>query len=139
METEEKEIVLLTKVSKEYLESSLSYYKKRTKMGAYIKVVFISLAVLFLFHNIFIAGNSYEIGTYDTIMYIELGIVGVIILIGFVISGIAISNSLKLKKELTEMGERYKVDILQVQDEFNLIAVNLYGGPGFILKKGSNN
>lgn len=127
-------IELLEKVPENTLKKALDYYAQSTKMSIYVRIPFFILAILFLIHNFVLAGKSYPINTYNTIKNTELTIVGILILIGIIMAGIAMSNNSKLKKVLIEISKRYHINIIKTQEEFNAIAVNLYGGNGFTFK-----
>ncbi len=130
----EQQLELYTKVPKDTLQKALSYYSKSTQIGIYVKFPFVLIAIMVVVHNIFIAGKSYNINTYDTILYTELTIVGIIVTIVIIMGIIAIINNLKLKTQLTYISDRYKINSEKVQDQFNLIAVSTYGGQGFTFK-----
>ncbi|WP_108868641.1 hypothetical protein [Aquimarina aquimarini] len=117
------------------LEDILTLYSKSVAIESYVKIPFIFIAVLFLVHNIFIAGKSFDYNTYDAIKTVELCIVGIIVIVVFIMAGIAIDKNLKVNKSLKQIGVKYHIDIQTVQDEFNAIAIHLFGGRGITLKK----
>lgn len=132
--TKQPKIELIEKVPENILSDALDIYKTITEMTAYVKIPFAVIAVIFLIHNIFIAGKSYAIDTYNNILHTELAIVGIIAVVVFIIAGITIKNNIKLKKTLTEISKRYHINISKTQEEFNTIAVTIYGGNGFTFK-----
>jgi len=117
------------------IKETLNLYSKSINLETYVKVVFAIIAVLVLMHNIFIAGNSYDYSTYENIKTIELSIVGIMVLIIFIIAGIAMSNNSKVTRQLKEASKRYTVKLETVQEEFNALAIHYYGGRGVVLKK----
>ena len=132
--TEEIELKSLETLPKEKTQEMMDLYGASMSMETYAKLCFAIIFVLVLIHNIFIAGNSYALDTYDTIMAVELSIVGVILLAVFIIAGIAMSKSSQLKKLIIENSKRYNLKKQELGDEFSLIAVHLYGGRGITIK-----
>jgi len=133
--TEVVELEIIEKLPKKSLEELLSYYANSTNMETYVKIPFALIAVFFLIHNVFIAGRSFVIDTYNTIKSIEIFIVVVLASAIFIIAIIAMNNNSKLKKGLLEASKRYNIKVEDTQEEFNILALSLYGGRGVVLKK----
>lgn len=134
-EQEEVTFEIIEKVPKEKLQVPLDHYGKSAAMEAYVKIPFLLIGVGVLLHNIFLAGRSFDYETYENIKTFELSVVGIIVLVVFVLAGIAISNNLSVKKELNEISKRYHIKPETVQEEFSALAIHLYGGRGVVLKK----
>ncbi|WP_103866779.1 hypothetical protein [Aquimarina sp. I32.4] len=139
--TEEKKDLkmhIVNNVPSSELEDILTLYSRSVAIESYVKIPFIFIAVLFLVHNIFLAGRSFDYSTYETIKTVELSIAGVIVIVVFIMAGIAIDKNIKVNKLLKQIGTQYHIDIQTVQDEFNAIAIHLFGGRGVTLKKSKN-
>lgn len=137
MENQTTEIISLKNLEtlpKQQIEEMLQLYSASKNMETYAKIAFGVIAVLFLIQNVFIAGKSYPIDTYDTIMAVELSIVGIIVLAVFVIAGIAIAKSSKLKDQIVENSKKYQIKKQDLAEEFSLIAMRMYGGNGIKVK-----
>jgi len=134
IENTEEQLNIEKKVANDVLQECFALYAKTTAMTAYVKIPFALIAVLILLHNLFLAGRSFDYSTYNTITTIEFSIGGCIALSIIIIAIIAMSCNLKLKKILTEISQKHHIDIYTVQEEFNLLAISMYGGSGFIFK-----
>ncbi len=132
---EEIKFEIIAKVPKEKLQVPLDLYGESAAMETYVRIPFLLIGVLFLIHNIFLAGRSYDYNTYENIKNIEISIVGIIVLAVFIIAGIAMSKNSAVKKELKEIAKRYNIKTEVVQEEFSALAVHMYGGRGVVLKK----
>ncbi|MCL5128386.1 MULTISPECIES: hypothetical protein [unclassified Algibacter] len=132
--TLEIELKSLDAVPTDKTQEMLSLYVVSLGMETYAKLCFAVIFILILVHNIFIAGNSYELDTYDTIMAVELSIVGVIILAVFIIAGIAMSKLSQLKNLIIENSKRNNLKKQELGEEFSFLAVHLYGGRGITIK-----
>jgi len=126
---------IVEKLPKKSMEELLTYYANSLNMESYVKIPFALIAILFLGHNVFLAGRSFDINTYDTIKNVELSIVVLIVMSIIAIAIIAMNNTSKLKSGLLEASKRYSIKVEDVQDEFNVLALSLYGGRGIVLKK----
>jgi len=129
------ELEIIEKLPKNSLEELLSLYASSASMETYVKIPFALVAILFLIHNVFLAGKSFAIDTYNTIQNAEISIVAIIVLSIFVMAIMAMSKNSKLKTGLKEASKRYNIKIETVQNEFNALALSLYGGRGVVLKK----
>ena len=78
-------------------------------METYVKIPFLIIAILFFIHIFFIAGKTYNIETYDSIMNTELIIVGLVVAVVIVIAVKAMSLNSKLKNSLKEWNKRYVI------------------------------
>ncbi|GAA3517330.1 hypothetical protein GCM10022393_34300 [Aquimarina addita] len=134
-DAEEIQLEIIEKTPSNTLEEPLLLYSQSTAMESYVKIPFILIGVFFLIHNVFLAGRSYAYDTYEMIKTVELSIVGIIVLTVFIMAGIAMSKNHKLKKKLIEISHQYHIDIIKVQEEFNALAIHLYGGRGCVIKK----
>ncbi|WP_299781225.1 hypothetical protein [uncultured Formosa sp.] len=132
--TQEIELKVLEALPQEKTQEMMALYGTSMNMETYAKLCFVLLFVLVLIHNIFIAGNSYAIDTYDTIMTVELSIVGVIVFTVFIIAGIAMSKLSQIKKLIIENSKRYKLKKQELGKEFSFLAIHLYGGRGITIK-----
>ncbi|TSE03474.1 hypothetical protein [Aquimarina algiphila] len=132
---QEVQLEIIEKLPKQILQEMLDIYKKSAEMESYVKIPFLIIGVFFLIHNIFIAGRSYSYDTYNTIKTTEFSIVGIIVIVVFIMAGIAIDKNLKLKKKLTNASKTYNISLETMQNEFSGIAANLYGGRGVKLTK----
>ena len=128
------ELKSLEALPQEKTQEMMDLYGASMDMETYAKLCFALIFVLVLIHNIFIAGNSYAIDTYDTIMAVELSIVGVIILAVFIIAGIAMSKLSQLKNLIIENSKRNNLKKQELGEEFSFLAVHLYGGRGITIK-----
>ncbi len=133
--TEEIKFEIIEKVPKDKLQIPLDLYGESAAMETYVRIPFLLIGVLFLIHNIFLAGRSFDYETYENIKNIEISIVGIIVLAVFIIAGIAMSKNSTVKKELKEIAKRYNIKTEVVQEEFSALAVHMYGGRGVVLKK----
>ncbi len=133
--TEEVKFEIIEKVPKEKLQIPLDLYGKSAAMETYVRIPFLLIGVLFLIHNIFLAGKSFDYQTYENIKNIEISIIGIVVLTIFIMAGIAMSKNSAVKKELKEIAKRYHIKTEVVQEEFSALAVHMYGGRGVVLKK----
>ena len=129
------ELQIIEKLPKKSLQELLTYYVNSVNMETYVKIPFALIAVLFLGHNVFLAGRSFDMNTYDMIKNVELSIVVLIVIAIITIAIIAMNNTSKLKSELLKVSKRYTIKVEDVEEEFNILAVSLYGGRGVVLKK----
>lgn len=132
---EEVKFEIIEKVPKEKLQIPLDLYGESAAMETYVRIPFLLIGILFLIHNVFLAGRSFDYQTYENIKLTELSIVGVIVLVVFIMAGITMSKNSTVKKELTEISKRYHIKPEIVQEEFSALAVHMYGGRGVVLKK----
>ncbi|MBJ2174826.1 hypothetical protein JBL43_11300 [Aureibaculum sp. A20] len=130
----EVELDTLSKLSETELKSSLEVYKSLADMETYVKLPFLGIGILVLIHNVFLAGKSYELSTYNTIMNTEMTIGGILLLIVFTMAGIAISKTSKLKNEIKQYGKKHHIKKQILAEEFSLVATQLYGGSGIKIK-----
>ncbi|WP_103867533.1 hypothetical protein [Aquimarina sp. I32.4] len=133
--SEKPQLEIIEKVPTDILQIPLKLYSESTAMETYVKIPFLLIGVLFLIHNIFLAGRSFAYNTYETIKTVELSIVGVIVIVVFVIAGIAINKNSKVNKHLKEISKKYNIILEITQDEFSALAIHMYGGRGVKLKK----
>ena len=131
---QEIELEIIEKLPKTILVKHLEEYAKYANLEGYLKLSVIIFPVLILIHNAFIAGNSYDYKTYNTIETTELSIVGLIVASVIVLVIIAMRINSKLKKELKQLAKKHAIKTKVMEAEFTLLAVNLYGGSGLKLK-----
>lgn len=133
--TEEVQFEIIEKVPKEKLQVPLQLYADSAAMESYVKLPFLGFGILFLIHNVFLAGRSFDYRTYENIKTIELSVVGILMLVIIVMAVIAMNKNAKVKSELKEIGKRYAIKTEIVQEEFSALAIHFYGGRGVVLKK----
>lgn len=128
--SKEIESKIIDELEKEQLNKILNCYKKSASMEVYAIIPFIVYGILFLVHNVFLAGNSYSYDTYNAIKNIELIIVAVNFLIIVVLAVMAMNLNSNIKSELLEICDRKKVEKEDLELEFNALATTIYGGRG---------
>lgn len=128
------ETAAIEKTPNKTLEKPLDLYREYANIEAYVKIPFLIIGIGFLLHNVFLAGKSFDIDTYDRIMTIELSIVGIIVAVVFVMAGMAISKNSKLNKELKEIAKKHGIPKETMQNEFSALAIHYFGGRGVQLK-----
>lgn len=133
--TENQKLQNLEKIPADELKNPLKLYSESTSMETYVKIPFLLIGVLFLIHNIFLAGRGYDYDTYETIKTTEFSIVGIIVLSIFIIAGIAMNRNSRVNEALKEVSKKHNIALEKIQDEFSTLAIQLYGGRGVKLKK----
>jgi len=129
-QTEERELEIIEKIPENKLKEALAFYEKSTSMEIYVRIPFIIIAILFLIHNFLLAGNSYNIDTYNKIKNTEMTILALILAAVFIIAGIAIYNTSQFKERIRTFGKQYNINKKVLQEEFNALSIHLYGGRG---------
>lgn len=131
---EEQEVVLqletLDRLGKDQLQTAIDNYGKSANMEGYAKIALIVFPVLFLIHNVFLAGRTYDMDTYDFIMNTEMSIIGIIVFIIIVLAIRAWHFKSVTKDILNEEAKRKKINKTKLQEEFSILAVHYYGGEG---------
>jgi hypothetical protein len=137
MDTTEYDITDLTslnKIRENKIQDLLKLYSSYSNIEAYAKLTFIVFPVLFLIHNLFIAGNSYPIDTYDNIKTTELTIVVIVMAIIIAMAIKALMVIREIKYILYEQCKQKNLEPEKLGEEFSAFAVALCGGEGVKLK-----
>lgn len=137
--TKEIELEIIQKIPDELLSEHLKMYCTSSNFEGYAKIGLVIFPILFLIHNVFLAGKSFNYKTYETIKVIELSIIGILVFCLIILAIIAMNLNSKLNKKLKESAKRYGVKIELMEQEFSLLAVYIYGGRGVKLKKTKDN
>jgi len=132
--TQEIELTSLESLPKEKTQEMMDLYGDSMSMETYAKICFALIVLFVLGHNLFIAGNSYDLETYDIIMTVELSIVAIVIVAILIVAGLAMSKLSQLKKLIIETSKKHNLKKQELGVEFNFIAVQLYGGRGIKIK-----
>ncbi|MBL3655984.1 hypothetical protein [Fulvivirga sediminis] len=127
---EEIQLKYVSEMHKTDLEESFLYYQKYMNLYTYLRVTMLGMGVLVLLYNIFIAGNSYPISTYDNIMTGVISVCGLVVFVLVVISVLAFRQQGKIRKILKEFAEQRNFDYKELKNEYNIVIKSLYGGTG---------
>ena len=130
-DTQEEVILeLIGKIPENELNKALAFHEESANMKTYVRIPFLIIAVGFLIHNVFLAGKTYDIETYNNIQTIEMFIVGICVLVVLVFAIKAMNANSKIKKSLSEFSKKYTTNIKEKKElvnEFNILATHLYG------------
>ncbi len=127
---DEVTLELIGKIPESELNKVLALHEQSANMKSYVRIPFLIIGVGFLIHNVFLAGKTYDMTTYNNIQTIEMSIVGICLLVVLVLAIKAMNANSKIKKTLLEFGEKYTTNLKEqkeLEKEFNILATHLYG------------
>jgi hypothetical protein len=96
----------------------------------YLRYLIFGVLAIFVGYNFFVAGKSFTMAELDTILNIFSAMMGFIVLGLVVLSVIMFREFIALKKGLTLLAQKHKLNPKRITEEFHNFVKSTIGGPG---------